>query len=136
MKKLVIITLPIAMLAIGLIGGWFASGHYYNRWIESYMKTSEYHSLSYKCRVLIRLRAGKTNEAAGLLETLMDGDIIDFGSFVRGAHTDEHRAEDIKLIKTVRDYRAANPWKAEGYPEIDKNVAEVFALVSTNESPR
>jgi len=133
MKKLTIIALMIAMLAIGLIGGWFAAGHYYNRWIESYMKTSEYNNLSFKCRVLIRLRAGKTNEAAGLLETLMDGDIIDFGSFVRDAHTDEHRAEDLKLIRTVRDYRAGNPWNAAGYPEINKSVAEIFALVSTNQ---
>src|SRR5882724_10735711 len=130
MKKFVTIMLPIAMLVIGLVGGWFASAHFYNQWIESHMKTDQYNHLSQRCRVLVQLRAGKTNEAAETLETLMDGDILGFGSFVRDVRPDEHRAADMKLLTTVRDYRAAHPWKAAGYPDIDKGVAEVFSLVS------
>lgn len=98
------------------------------------MKTDQYNHLSQRCRVLIQLRASKTNEAAGTLETLMDGDILAFGSFVRDVPPDDHRAADMKLLTRVRDYRAANPWKAAGYPDIDTGVAEVFALVSTNQS--
>jgi hypothetical protein len=134
MKKFVTILLPIATLIIGLVAGWFASARFYNRWIESYMKTSEYNNLSQRCRVLVELRAGKTNEAAETLETLMDGDILGFGSFVRDVPADEHRTTDMKLLSTVRDYRAAHPWKSAGYPDIDKGVAEVFDLVSTNQS--
>jgi len=134
MKKYVAILLPIAMLVIGLVGGWFASAHFYNRWIGWYMKTSESNNLSERCRVLTQLRAGKTNEAAETLELLMDSDITGFGSFIRDTPPDEHRAADMKLLAAVRDYRAAHPWKAAGYPEIDKGVAEVFALVSTNQT--
>lgn len=134
MKKYVTIFLPVSTLIIGLVGGWFAAAHSYNRFIEYYMKTSEYNSLSQRCRVLVELRAGKTNEAAETLETLMDDDILGYGSFVRDMPTDEHRAADMKLLATVRDYRAAYPWKAAGYPDIDKGVADVFALISTNQS--
>jgi hypothetical protein len=135
MKRSVTILLPIAMLVVGSIGGWFASAHSYNRWIGNYMKTSEYNRLSERCRVLTQLRAGKTSEAAMTLEMLMDGDILGFGSFVREMPPDEHRAADMKLLATVRDYRVAHPWKAADYPDIDKGVAEVFTLVSTN-NPR
>lgn len=134
MKKSVTILLSVATLIIGLVSGWFASAHFYNRWIESYMKTSEYNNLGQRCRVLVELRTGKTNEAAKTLETLMDGDILAFGSFVRDAPPDEHRAADMKLLATVRDYRTAHPWQAAGYPDIDKGVAGIFALVSTNQS--
>jgi hypothetical protein len=133
MKKHVTILLPIATLIIGLAGGWFASAHFYNRWIAWYMKTSEYNNLSQRCRVLTELRAGETNDAVKSLETLMDGDILGLGAFVREMPADESRADDIKLLVAVRDYRAAHPWKA-GIPEVDKGMAEVFSLVSTNQS--
>ncbi len=134
MKKYFSILLPIATLIIGLIGGWFVSARFYNRWIESYMKTSEYNNLSQRSRVLIDLRAGKTNEAAEILETLMNGDILGLGSFLRDLPAGNRRPEDMRLLTTVRDYRAAHPWKAAGYPDIDKGVGDVFALVSTNQS--
>jgi hypothetical protein len=134
MKKSLTILIPIVTLIIGLAGGWFASAHFYNRWIEAYMKTSDYNSLGQRCRVLTELRAGKTNEAAETLETLMDGDILVFGSHLRDMPPDEHRSADIKLLTAVRDYRASHPWKSAGYPDIDKGVADVFALVSTNQS--
>ncbi len=134
MKKYVTTLLPIAALVIGLVGGWFASAHFKNQWIESYMKTSEYNNPSQRCRVLIELRASKTNEAAETLEILMDGDILGFGSFVRDMPPDQHRAAGMKLLEAVIDYRAAHPWKSAGYPDIDKGVADVFALVSTNQS--
>jgi hypothetical protein len=134
MKRFITIFLSILTLIIGLAGGWFTAAHFYNRSIESYMKTSEYNNLSQRCRVLTELRAGQTNEAVATLETLMDGDILGFGSFVRDMPADGHRPADIKLLATVRQYRAAHPWKAAGYPDVDKGVADVFALVSTNRS--
>jgi hypothetical protein len=134
MKKYVTILLPIVMLIIGLAGGWFASAHFYNRWIEWYMMTSASNSLGERCRALTELRAGDTNQTAQTLETLMDGDILDFGSFFRDTPADKRRPQDIRLLTAVRDYRAAHPWKAAGYPDIDKGVADVFALVSTNQS--
>lgn len=134
MKKSITILLPIATLAIGLVGGWFASAHSYNRWIEWYMKTSEYNNLSQKCRVLTQLRAGKTNDAVDILEVTMDGNIIGLGAFVRDLPPDEHRAAEMKLLATVRDYRAAHPWHSQESPDVDKGVAEAFALVSTNQS--
>jgi hypothetical protein len=134
MKRLVTILLPTATLVIGLIGGWSASAHFHNRWMESHMKTEQYNHLSQRCRVLVQLRAGKTNEAVETLETLMDGDILGFGSFLRAAPFNEQRAADIKLLTTVRDYRAKHPWKSAGYPAIDEAVTEVFSSVSTNHS--
>lgn len=134
MKKFVSTGLPIATLVVGLVGGWFASSRYSDRWMEIYMRTESYNDLGQRCRVLVQLRAGKTNEAATTLETSMDGDILFFGSYIRDVRPEDRRAEDTKLLMKVRDYRAAHPWKSAGYPEIDKGVAEVFALVSTNQS--
>ena len=61
----------------------------------------------------------------------MDGDLVTFGSLVRDMPPDKHWTAELKLITTVRDYRAEHPWKT-AYPDIDKGVADVFALVSTN----
>jgi hypothetical protein len=135
MKKYLNVLLPIVTLAIGLVGGWFASAHFYNRWIEWYMKTNASVNLDSRCRVLTELRAGKTNEAAETLEIMMDGDISVFGSLFRDTPADKRRPEDVRLLTAVRDYRAAHPWKAPYYSDvIDKGVADVFALVSTNQT--
>jgi hypothetical protein len=134
MKKYVTFLLPIATLVIGLVGGWFATAHSYNQWIASYMKTSASVNLDARCRALSQLRAGNTNQAVETLEIEMNGDILTFGSFLRDMPADEHRAADMKLLAAVRDYRAVHPWKTADYPDVDKAVAEVFALVSTNQS--
>jgi hypothetical protein len=134
MKNHLTILLLITTLIIGLVGGWFASAHFWNQWIGSYMKMNAYNSLAERCRVLSGLRANDTNQTAQTLETLMDGDILDFGSFLREIPAEKRKPEDIRLLIAVRDYRAAHPWKAAGHPDIDKSVAKVFALVSTNQT--
>jgi len=88
----------------------------------------------YRCRALSQLRAGDTNQTAQTLETLMDGDILVFGSLIRDTPADKRKPEDMRLLKAVRDYRAAHPWKAVGYPDVDSGVADTLALVSTNQS--
>jgi hypothetical protein len=133
-KKYVSILLPIAALVIGLVGGWFIAAHFYNGWMASYIKSSVYVDLSGRCRALTALRAGNTNGAAETLETEMTGDILVFGSFLRDTPADKRRPEDIRLLKRVQEYRAAYPRKTADYPDIDKGVADVFALVSTNQS--
>jgi hypothetical protein len=98
------------------------------------MKSSAYNSLAERYRALSELRSGDTNQTTQTLETLMDGDILSFGSFLRDTSPDKRRPEDLRLITAVRDYRATHPWKAAGYPDVDKGVADVFTLVSTNQS--
>jgi hypothetical protein len=134
MKKYLTILLPIAMLVIGLAGGWFASAHFYNRWIEWNMHNQAFVALSDRCRVLSQLHAGHTNEAFETLESSLDGDILVFGLLIRDIPADKRKPEDVRLLKAVRDYRAAHPWKAEGYPGIDSGVVDTFALVSTNQT--
>jgi hypothetical protein len=73
MKKYVIILLPVATLLIGLVGGWFASAHIYNYWIETYMRNQAFVAVSDRCRVLSQLHAGDTNRAFDTLETSLDG---------------------------------------------------------------
>jgi hypothetical protein len=134
MKKHLTILLPIVTLMIGLAGGWFASAHFYNRWIEWNMYNQAFSSLSERCRALSQLRAGDTNHTAQTLETLMDGDILVFGSLIRDVPAEKRKPEDVRLLKAVRDYRAAHPWKAAGYPDVDSGVADMLALVSTNQT--
>jgi hypothetical protein len=134
MKKYVIILLPVATLLIGLVGGWFASAHIYNYWIETYMRNQAFVALSDRCRVLSQLHAGDTNRAFDTLETSLDGDILVFGSLIRDTPADKRKPEDVRLLKAVRDYRAAHPWKAAGYPDVDSGVADTLALVSTNQT--
>jgi hypothetical protein len=135
MKKYVMISLPVATLIVGLISGWLASVHFYNQWISSYMRTCAYRSLAERFKALSELRAGDTNQTTQTLETLLDGDILGFGALIREIPADKRRLEDVRLIAAVRDYRAAHPWKADTYSDtIDNGVADVFALVGTNQT--
>lgn len=134
MKKYVIIFLPVATLLIGLVGGWFASAHFYNHFIETYMKSQTFVDLSDECRTLNHLHTGDTNRAIEDLEVSMEGNIVAFGSLIRDIPADKRKPEDVRLLTAVRDDRAAHPWKAEGYPEVDSAVADVLALVSTNQT--
>ena len=134
MKKHLTILVPITTLIIGLVGGWFASAHIYNPWIETYIRNQAFVALSGRCRVLTQLHAGDTNQALETLETSLDGDILVFGSLIRDTPVDKRKLEDVRLLKAVRNYRAAHPWKSEGYPDVDSGVADVLALVSTNQT--
>ena len=134
MKKYLPILIPFLTLIGGLVAGLFISSHFYNKWIENYMTSDTFVALSDRYSVLHALRAGDTNEVVDLLETQMTGDILSFGGMRRDVPADKRRPADIRLLTRVQEYRAAHPWKTTDYPDVDKGVADVFSLVSTNKS--
>ena len=133
MKKYLHIFIPVLTLIIGLVAGWFASAHVYNKWIESYMTSTSFVDLSDRYTVLSTLRAGDTNKASDLLESQMTGDILVFGSMIRDVPTDKRKPSDTRLLTRVRDYRTAHPFVTTDYPDVDKGVSEVFSLLNTNQ---
>jgi hypothetical protein len=133
-KTYLTIWISIVALVIGVAIGWFASARIHREISEKDMQSNAYLALAQRYRALRTLQDGDTNQTVQTLETLMNGDILLFGSILRETPADRRSPEDLRLLTRVRDYRTAHPWKAAGYPMIDQEVADVFALVGTNQS--
>jgi hypothetical protein len=74
-------------------------------------------------RALENLRAGQTNDAIRLLETRLDGVLINFGASSDGLR-DTNYDNSLKMAKR---YRAKYP-HTSGIPEIDNDVTRAFSL--------
>jgi len=79
--------------------------------------------------VLQRLRDGRPDEAVDLLETRLDGVIIDFVACYRQLEVSKRDQFDLQLLRMARDYRAKHPHKWPGHPEMEWNLNEAFALL-------
>ncbi len=72
------------------------------------------------------LREGNTNNAIEVLENRLDGGIIGLSSALPEQSDPKKRAAYVRLLKRVRDYRAAHPWKSDS-PEVQEAVAKALA---------
>lgn len=68
-------------------------------------------------RFLTYLRSGKTNAAIELIETRLDGAIMQFSH--------DHDSQYDKMLLRVKEYRTSYPHKS-GTPDIDEAVARAF----------
>ena len=80
---------------------------------------------STKVAILNRLRAEKTDEAIGILETLLDGDLISLGSIFTSQPERKNDEQTVKAIKMVREYRIKFPRKADR-SERDSQIAKAL----------
>jgi hypothetical protein len=78
--------------------------------------------------ILRDLRAGDTTNAIETLENRLDGGIIELSAALPEQRDQKKRAAYVRLLKKVRDYRAAHPWKSAS-PEVQGAVAKALAEI-------
>ena len=74
------------------------------------------------------LRAGNPAHAIETLESRLDGGIIMLSAVLPEERDQKMRAAYVRLLKKVRDYRAAHPWKSDS-PEVQEAVAKALAEI-------
>ena len=77
--------------------------------------------------VLDRLRAGRVPEAIELLESRMDGALINLGTTVGATPREERESNSLVTLQRAKDYRAKFPRKT-GDSMIDDRVARAWSL--------
>jgi hypothetical protein len=121
MKRFSFVLWLVVGLIIGGAAGWFAAGRYYSRWVEQFVSAGALPELGDAYHPLKALRAGDTNEAIDLLETQLDGAIIQLSAIVPEEKDEKMKAAYIRALTRVRDYRTAYPRKS-GLAELDAEV--------------
>lgn len=81
--------------------------------------------------VLQRLRDGRTNEAYGLLEVQLDGNIVGLVASYRNLPASARGPADLKILGEAKDYRAKYPFKHQ-YPNMDEEMADAFKILDGN----
>ena len=83
--------------------------------------------LSSTILILDRLRAGRVPEAIELLESRMDGAVINLGATVGATPREERGSNSLAILQRAKEYRAKFPRKT-GDRTIDERVARAWSL--------
>ena len=129
MKRMHFLLFVILALCAGWAIGSFTSDHFYDQWIKRYLARNARVGVSDRLATLYALRAGDTNQAAELLESQLDGQMLALGAMIQEMPAPQRPAVDIQLLARLRDYRAAYPRKTSR-PEIDQRVAGILSLTN------
>ena len=78
--------------------------------------------------ILERLRGSQTPDGITLLETRLDGALINLGTSVGATPQKERPADSLKTLRRARDYRGRFP-RTSGDPNIDNGLAQAWSLV-------
>ena len=78
--------------------------------------------------ILERLRASQTPDGITLLETRLDGALINLGTSVGSTPEKERPSNSLQTLRRTRDYRARFPRKS-GDPKIEEGVAHAWSLI-------
>jgi len=135
MKRFSFVLWLVIGFVVGGSAGWFIAGRQYSRWAESFVSARALPELGNAYHPLKALRAGDTNEAIDLLETDLDGAIIQLSAVLREQKDEKMKAAYVIALTRVRDYRAMYPRKS-GSEEVDKGVAEALSDFATNKMTR
>ena len=130
MKRTHFFLFVILALCAGWAIGSFTSDHFYDKWIKRYLVRNAFVGVSDRLATLNALRAGDTNQAAELLESQMDVQMMALGAMIQEMPAAQRPAADIQLLARLRDYRAAYPRKTNR-PEIDQKIAGILSLTNT-----
>ena len=82
-------------------------------------------SVAHPFETLRDLRAGDTTNAIETLENRLDVGIVQLRALVPEQRDQKKRAAYVRMLKKVRDYRAAHPWKSAS-PEVQGAVAKAL----------
>ena len=134
MKKMRLVMLVVLALLAGWAIGSYASDHFYDRWIQRYLARNARVCVGDSLANLNALRAGDTNQAAELLESQLDTQILALGAILQAMPVARRPAADIQLLARLRDYRVAFPRKT-GRSEIDQQVAGILSLTNAPNHP-
>jgi hypothetical protein len=119
----------VLIFVVGLISGVALSSVFYNRWISTYMMNESVVGIGDRYSVLKEFQAGNTNETIRLLESQMNGEILEFAGIREDVPVAKLKPGEIRLIKLVRDYRAAHPYN-DGDSDIDQTVSSILSLTN------
>ncbi|MBI3852272.1 MAG: lipid-binding SYLF domain-containing protein [Verrucomicrobia bacterium] len=78
--------------------------------------------------ILERLRAGHTTEATTLLETRLDGALINLGASVGTSPQPERQPDSLQTLRRAKEYRTRFPRKT-GNSNVDDEVARALSLL-------
>jgi hypothetical protein len=125
-----IATIAVISALLGLVVGAFAAYQYlldFNaQFMSSGLVLKTQADLVTRVSVLEHLRAGRSEDAAKLLEALLDGDLISAGALARDGHkfsANTHRAVGLELrARKISGYQPADP-------NVREAVQEAFRLL-------
>lgn len=129
---------PLLIVLLTLLAGWaigsYGSDHYYDKWIKRYLARNAHNGVSDRLTTLNALRTGDTNQAAELLESQLDVQIMALGAILQETPAAQRPAADLQLLNQLRDYRAAHP-RQTSQTKIDQKVAGVLSLTNAPNHP-
>jgi len=125
-KKLAIILIVAAFL-IGVIGGGWSVGYFYNHFALRFAYISAAAKTVTDVSVLNQLQANNVTNAVRQLDTELDGSLMSLWFFRKDiASSDRDMA--LKTLRKAKEYRTKFPHKS-GYAEIDQTVSNALSLV-------
>jgi len=120
--------LAIAAFFVGFIIGAPGVFFFYGRLTNRLIIGSNQAEVGTTVVLLKELRAGNTTNAIEVLETRLDGDLIEFGSIFTDPRDLKRDPLYIKTLQRARDYRIQFPHKSAS-AEIDEATAKAFGLL-------
>jgi hypothetical protein len=134
MKVLRVIAFIGLGAVVGYSSGWYVSGRQYRAWDKHFEQSTldrSFDAVAHSYHLLVPLRAGYTNAAIESLEDDMDIHLSLLGSVLERTPAEKRPDLVLGFMGRVRDYRMQFPRKSFR-SEMDRQVAEAFALLSTN----
>jgi len=122
MKKARPYLFALIALLLGWVGGSTYSSRFYDHSIERFQLHAAHSDAAGRLATLQALRTGETNQAAELLESQLDAQVILLGTLLAAQPTAQRPAAEFQLLTQIRDYRHAHP-RHSAQPATDQKVA-------------
>jgi len=134
MKPIRVILFLVIALLLGWAIGSYSTDHFYDQWIRRYQTHSAFANVNDRLTALTALRAGDTNATAELLEAQLDEQVAVLAPILQGMPAGQLQPQNLRLLKQLRNYRAAHPRKTSG-PDIDQIIAAVLSSTNSQNHP-
>ena len=124
MNKIAVVLIATATFVVGAIVGGVAVAWFYSSVLmEPGLRSAATAGASVKLAVLTSIRAGETEKATNLLESLLDVDILTLGVLREETKRDETVE---RAVGRAAEYRKSHPYRS-GQAEVDQRVERVLS---------
>lgn len=131
-KKRAFILFAVALI-VGGIGGYWGERYFWTRTTNKFICSVAAAKTGLDVSVLNQLRADNMTNAIDLLETRLDGSLIELGVYFGETPKSQREPVHLKILRMAKEYRSKFP-HTSGHLEIDEGVARALALV--DEEPK